>query len=334
MRESRRAGGVASDVSVVVATYDVARWAELGECLEALAAQRLPPREVIVVVDHNAELLEMVRGSFDWVDAVESAGRRGLAGARNSGSSAATGAIIAFIDDDAAPAEDWLEHLLEGFRDEDVVGVGGALVPRWPGRPPAWMPREFYWVIGCSYTGLPDALAEVRNPIGANMAVRADVLRSVGGFREGDDHDQPRALRSRGVVRAAGNIPDDTDLAIRVSRARPRATWLYQPAAVVHHHVTDERTTFGYFLRRSFEEGGGKAHLARRVGADAGLASERRHAASVIPRGVARELSSLLRGDPAAGLRAAAIVAGLAATVAGFAVAMLGQVLRPRAAGG
>jgi hypothetical protein len=192
------------------------------------------------------------------------------------------------------------------------------LLPHWEGPEARWLPREFYWVFGCSYTGLPEELAPVRNPIGANMAVRASILEENGGFREGSEEDAPRELRARGVVRAGGNIPDDTDLAIRVKQLRPDAVWLYQPAAVVHHTVTRERGTFGYFVRRCYEEGVGKANLTRYVGADLGLSSERRHAMLVLPAGILRGFRDLLRGDLRGPLRSAAIAIGLGVVAWGF----------------
>lgn len=307
-----------AETSVVVSTYNAERWGDLLACVRSLESQTLPPLEVIVVVDHNPDLLERAADAFSKATVIPNRRSRGLSGARNSGTAAARGSIIAFIDDDARAEADWLEHIQECFGEDSVVGAGGALLPLWEGPEARWVPREFYWVFGCSYTGLPEQLAPVRNPIGANMAVRATVLEEIGGFREGGESDAPRELRARGVVRAGGNIPDDTDLAIRVKQHRPDAVWLYQPQARVLHTVTPERASLGYFLRRSYEEGVGKANLSRYVGAGDSLSSERRHAVVVLPRGVARELRGLLKGDPWAALRALAIVAGLATTVVGF----------------
>jgi glycosyltransferase involved in cell wall biosynthesis len=304
--------------SVVVSTYDAKRWDDLVACVDSLGRQTRAPLEVIVVVDHNQALLERASQAFPETRPIANDRPRGLAGARNAGIAVASGDVVAFIDDDARAERDWLEKLEACFDDGAVVGAGGALQPLWQGPEARWIPREFYWVFGCSYTGLPERAAPVRNPIGANMAVRAEALVEAGGFREGGEDDAPRELRARGVVRAAGNVPDDTDLAIRISRRRPDAVWIYQPEAVVHHTVTPERATFGYFVRRSFEEGVGKASLSALVGADAGLASERRHATAVLPRGVARELRRFLAGDGSAALRALAIVVGTAAAAAGF----------------
>lgn len=311
-------GGADHSTTVVVSTYDEKRWDDLEACLRSLERQTLPPLETIVVVDHNDALLERVGSTFPQVRASANLRSRGLAGARNTGIDLARGGIVAFIDDDARAEPEWLERLGECLTDPIVVGAGGALLPRWEGPVRSWIPHEFYWVFGCSYAGLPETRAPVRNPIGANMAVRVSVLRQVGGFREGLSDDAPRELRSRGVVRAGGNVPDDTDLAIRVSRLLPDAVWLYEPRARVLHTVTPERASRGYFLRRSFEEGVGKASLSGLVGAGPSLASERRHLATVIPRGMLRELRAFLHGDGSAALRAIAMVAGTVAAAAGF----------------
>lgn len=326
--------GIDHATSVVISTYDEGRWGDLEACVHSLEEQTHPPLEVIVVVDHNPSLLEKAKRSFPAAKPIPNERSRGLAGARNCGAEAARGDIVAFIDDDARAEADWLERLKGCFGNTAVVGAGGALIPRWEGTEPGWIPGEFYWVLGCSYTGLPTRLAPVRNPIGANMAVRASTLREIGGFREGDRGDAPREIRSRGVVRAAGNIPDDTDLAIRVKQRRPDAVWLYQPDARVLHTVTRERTSLGYFLRRCYEEGVGKANLSRYVGSDAGLRSERRHLAVVLPRGLARELRGLLGGDRQAGLRFAAIFVGLLASGAGFLATTLSTLGRPKRMGG
>jgi glucosyl-dolichyl phosphate glucuronosyltransferase len=304
--------------SVVVSTYDAKRWDDLVACVDSLAQQTRAPLETIVVVDHNEALLQRVSEALSETKTIANDRARGLAGARNAGIAVASGDIIAFIDDDARAEPDWLEKLEACFDENAVVGAGGALQPLWQGPEARWIPREFYWVFGCSYTGLPERAAPVRNPIGANMAVRAEALARADGFSEGGTANAPRELRARGIVRAAGNVPDDTDLAIRISRERPDAIWIYQPEAVVHHTVTPERATFGYFLRRSFEEGVGKASLSALVGTEASLASERRHAAVTLPRGVARELRKSLSGDGSAALRALAIVVGTAAAAVGF----------------
>jgi len=314
-------GSEDSSVSVIVPAWNLARREELAECLRALEAQTLAPIETILVIDHNPDLLAWVRRSFPQVIALSNAHEQGVVGARNTGVERARGEIVVLTDDDTRAEPDWLERLTSCFADPNVVGVTGELVPAWSGAKPSWFPYEFYWVFGCSYAGLPTEVAPVRNPIAANMAVRRWALAQVGGFRQGVT---PRRLSHRGAVVAGGHALEDTELGIRIGRHWPRMKWLYQPHATVHHRVNPEQATVGYLLRRSFEEGAGKAALAQAMGSEEGLQSERRHLLVVIPRGVLGGFGRVLRGDLWGPVRSAAIVIGIAAAASGYAGAVLG----------
>ena len=129
---------------------------------------------------------------------VANTGTRGLSGARNTGVDAASGDIVAFLDDDAAAADGWLAALTAPFADPHVVGTGGGAEPVWTLPRPGWFPDEFGWVVGCSYRGLPVTRAPVRNPIGCNMAFRRAALLEVGGFRDEVGPGRDAAGRLRG----------------------------------------------------------------------------------------------------------------------------------------
>lgn len=314
-----------ADFSVVVAAWSLDARTDLEACVSALRAQTVTPRETLVVIDHNAQLAAWAHEHLPDVTVLENAGERGIVGARNTGVEAAQGRIIAFTDDDAVPEPSWLAGFAAAFADERTVGVGGALDPEWVGTEPRWLPTEFYWVFGCSYRGLPAEPAPIRNPIGANMAVRREALDAIGGFAIGV---RPRELRLEGKVLSAGHALDDTSLGIRVGAAFPDKQWIYQPAARVRHKVVPGRTTLRYFLARSFEEGEGKAALASAVGAESGLESERRHLFVTVPLGFLRGFGELLRGDAYGPLRSLALVAGVGAAAAGYVLAELRT--RPR----
>jgi hypothetical protein len=155
-------------VSVVVCAFTERRWPDLCHGLAALDDQTCPPAEVVLVTDHADGLLERARRTFPHVRSVPNAGPPGLSAARNTRVVAARGDVVAFIDDDAVPAGDWLEQLVAPYADPDAVAVGGMAVPAWPAGRPAWFPAEFDWVIGCSYRGLPTERAEIRNLMGCD----------------------------------------------------------------------------------------------------------------------------------------------------------------------
>jgi O-antigen biosynthesis protein len=298
----------APTVSVVICAYTPERWELLCAAVESVQRQTTPPLETILVIDHNASLLERARHAIQGASLLASNGPAGLSGARNTGLAAASGEVVAFLDDDAVAAPDWLAHLLEAYADPRVVGVGGLIQPAWQPHRPRWFPVEFQWVVGCSYRGLPEDRAPVRNLIGANMSLRRSVFDAAGGFRAELGH------TSKGP---GGD--EETELCIRVRQRRPQAVMVYEPAARVRHHIPPERTTWRYFIKRCAAEGRAKARVAHLVGSDAGLASERTYVSRTLPSGVVRGLADLvLRADMNGGWRAGAILAGLVVTAAAF----------------
>ena len=94
----------------------------------------------------------------------------------------ARGDVVAFLDDDAEADPGWLEELLAQYDDPHVAGAGGRAMAVWPQRRPRWFPPEFDWVVGCSYTGLPETVSPVRNLIGAAMSFRRTIFDQLGSF--------------------------------------------------------------------------------------------------------------------------------------------------------
>jgi GT2 family glycosyltransferase len=302
---------VSVDISVVVCTYTDRRWDELLAGIAALQAQTLDPREVLVVVDHNPQLLERITHELSGTVPLASDGPPGLAGSRNTGVRAATGSVVAFIDDDAVPELEWLERLADAYDSPDVAGVGGGIDPNWSTGRPAWFPPEFDWVVGCTYRGLPEARATVRNVIGANMSFRREIFEHLEFFH-GLGHANGRSLGG-----------EETDFCIRVLQEFPDRRIVYEPSARVRHYVPPEREQFSYFMQRCYIEGVSKGVLARRVGSGAGLASERSYVRA-IPAAALRALTDGVRKrHPATALGAGAAAAGVGAAASGYAMSRL-----------
>ncbi len=303
--------------AVIIAAFDSGRWAHTRSAIRSVQSQTRRPDELVLVIDHNDDLLRLARAELPGVAVMANSRSRGASGSRNTGAAACNSDVLAFLDDDAVADPDWLRKLLEALAEPGVAGVGGRLVPLWPGEAPRWFPPEFFWVVGGSYTGLPTAKSPVRNVWSGSMALRRSDFHGVGGFREGFGK-----LGRR-------NRPEDTDLCIRVSARCPSKTWLFVPEAVAGHRVPPARTSRRFYLERCWHEGRGKGELLRADGSIA-VRSELSYSRSVLKAA----LSRALWGRSVDGfLRAGAMLSGLIAAAAGLA-AERALLLRPGRGGG
>jgi len=109
-------------LSVVVCSYNGAK--KLGDCLSALAQQRLRVN-VLVVDDGSTDGTEEVARRYG-VSVIRHENNLGLSAARNTGLRNATATVVAFCDDDCIPPEAWTEQVLNAWTaNPDVVLLGG-----------------------------------------------------------------------------------------------------------------------------------------------------------------------------------------------------------------
>src|SRR6185503_10024926 len=196
-------------ISVVVCSYNGSR--TLRDCLEGLARVEYPDFEVIVVDDGSTDNVSEIASEYD-VRLIRTE-NRGLSSARNTGLEAATGEIVAYIDDDAYPDPHWLNYLAHTFINTDYVAIGGPnIAPPGDGEIAACIAHA---PGGPVHVLLSDRDAE--HIPGCNFAVRKTALEAIGGF-------DPR-------FRTAG---DDVDVCWRLQQQG----WTigFNPAAMVWHH--------------------------------------------------------------------------------------------------
>jgi len=219
-RTSERAGAEPFVSVVVPSTFE--RVDALERCVAALVAQDYANFEVIVVdnrpEDTPSRAAVWRRLSSNSRVSVVAESRRGISAARNHGLAAATGAIVAFTDDDVEVESGWLAAIGRRFVvepatdvvtglvlpaeletaaqiwfersgskiDQRYVSVGYANDSAWRrqllGR---WRPGRFH--VTAQRSGAPDETVSVyrgKLGMGANMAFRVEALRSIGGFDE------------------------------------------------------------------------------------------------------------------------------------------------------
>jgi GT2 family glycosyltransferase len=238
---------VTASITVVVPTFR--RPAGLARALGALSEQRDPGAEWdVVVVDNDsppgAEPTFAAFAARLGRDArLVREHRRGAAPARNAGIAAAGGDVVAFLDDDVVPADDWLRQLVEPVLSGRSEGAGGRVrldptvaLPRWLGGD--WLGYLSAFDLG----GDAHEIGADEYVLSASAAFRVDVLHRVGGF---DPVLGPRP----GVPM----VNDDIDLCRRVMGDGGRIS--YVPSAVVVHELPPHRLTRRYMLRRTYAQG-------------------------------------------------------------------------------
>lgn len=232
-------------VSVVICTYTMARLDDLDEAMISLLQQTYRPIEIIVVVDNNKELYETLHLNFKYgIRVVHNEHIKGLSGSKNIGINSAQGEIIAFLDDDAIAAPDWIEQMVQVYEDKQVVAVGGLTLPQWIGRKPIWFPEELFWVLGCTYKGHPEEMTVVRNVFGGNCSFRRSCIHQVGEF-----------LPYLGRIGNRMLTGEETEYCMRIWHRLPEHKIMYNPAAVIQHKVPESRTTLSYLLKRTYGSG-------------------------------------------------------------------------------
>jgi O-antigen biosynthesis protein len=221
-------------VSVVVCTCNGAR--TLERCLDELDRLDYPDFEVIVVDDGSTDASAAIATRHAcWLISTEN---RGLASARNTGMRAASGEIVAYLDDDAHPDPHWLHYLVATIEDGDFAGAGGPNLPPADDGPVARCVAEAPG--GPIHVLLSDRDAE--HLPGCNMAFRRTALERLGGF-------DPQ-------FRVAG---DDVDICWRLLDAGHRLG--FSPAAVVWH---SRRPSVRAYLRQQRGYGAAEALLERK----------------------------------------------------------------------
>jgi O-antigen biosynthesis protein len=221
-------------ISVVVCSYNGSR--TIRDCFEGLTRLDYPDYEVIVVDDGSKDNTASIAREYDF--RLISTENRGLSNARNTGLEAATGEIVAYIDDDAYPDPQWLKYLAATFLSSSWAAVGG----------PNLAPANDGWIADCVANApggpVPVLLSdlEAEHIAGCNMAFRQDRLKAISGF-------DPR-------FHTAG---DDVDVCWRIQQRGWKLG--YSPSALVWHH---RRNSLRIYHRQQIGYGKAEALLERR----------------------------------------------------------------------
>jgi len=231
-------------ISVVIATYN--RAPLLAECLHHLSRQHFEPDDDVIVVDNGstddtAQVIDDAQALFAVPLRHLTETSPGKSRAIAAALEIATGDVLAFTDDDVDVDATWMDTIRCVMSTPGIALAGGPVTPRWETSPPRWLRAavdqygRLAAPLGLLSYGSESFPLGPRTVLGANLIVRAEVLRKLGGYA-------PHLGKLRGTLLSG----EDHELCMRVQNAGFRA--VYWPALTVTHWVPSERMRVGYSL--------------------------------------------------------------------------------------
>ena len=253
------------DITVCICTHNRPHY--LRDCLAGLRNQTFAADRFDIVVVDSASTGDVPVQVARMVATIGNArllrlDQPGVSAARNAGAEAARGEFVAYIDDDAVPAPDWVERIQAAIAGGDPPAlIGGRILPQWEAPLPPWWPARLRGLLSIiEYEGQGEyrsaALPPGLEPYGANMVVHAPTILALGGFGH-----------QIGRVGTALQSDEDVELAWRLQAAGHSAR--YDSRIVVRHQIQAARLTPRWLLSRLYWQGASTV-LTRRLLGEAG----------------------------------------------------------------
>lgn len=226
-------------ISVVICTYN--RIDLLIRTLNALSIQTISPFEIIVVDNNSSDKTKDIVQQF-----IKTTNQRliylfepkqGATIARNAGGFLAKGNVIAFLDDDVIPKEDYIENLIKAFSEKELDYIGGGIELEYLVPKPDWLDDRLAGILAyCDYGNniIEFPCQGKKYPISANIAIKKEIFEAVNGF-----------LQNELNYKWSKPCNDDILFGTKVHKAGYKLTYL--PNITVKHLIPKERLTVDYF---------------------------------------------------------------------------------------
>jgi glycosyltransferase involved in cell wall biosynthesis len=248
------------DLTVCICTHDRPRYAR--DCLDGLRRQTVArDRFAVVIVDScssPAAAMELDVLAASHEARLIRLDQPGVSRARNAGAWAAHTPFIAYIDDDAIPAADWVAAILAAISQpgRPPALIGGRILPKWEAPLPPWWPPSLRGVLsiieheGCGEyrtASVPPGL----EPYAANIVVHVLSLLAAGGF-------------GGAVGRYGNSLLSDEEVQLAWMLQDAGYSVRYDSRIVVHHQIQPQRLDPAWLLARLYWQGASTV-LTRRL---------------------------------------------------------------------
>jgi GT2 family glycosyltransferase len=183
-----------------------------------------------------------------------------VSAARNCGAEASNADFIAFLDDDALAAPDWVEQIRKVATEQQPSPgvIGGRVLPVWEAPLPNWWPDSLRGVLSIiEWEGngefRTDQVPGWVEPYGVNMVVQRKPLLDMGGFAD-----------QLGRVGELLLSDEDVQVGWRL-QDRGFSAW-YDSRIVVHHQIQATRMRPEWLINRLYWQGASTVATRRILG--------------------------------------------------------------------
>jgi len=231
-------------LTIVICTFN--RAAILKECIESLMPQlseEFSDRVEILIVDNNSDddTKETVRQFKTSKIAYVFEPTQGLSYARNTGYKNANSEWVAYLDDDALAAHDWLARIFWLIENTDFEAFGGAFDPWYRDGKVSWYLDEY----ATNRTWLKyEKISHLKqqNFCGGNAVYSKKSLTSVDGF--------PIDLGM-----SAGKVAYGEETEVQQKLRAKNYKLGYDPELIIHHYVAPYKQRLSWFFVRAHAAG-------------------------------------------------------------------------------
>ena len=247
------------DLTVCICTHNRPRY--VRDCLQGLRQQTVSRAMFsLLIVDSGS-----TRGAAAELRALAAEhdarlirlDQPGVSIARNAGAWAARTRFIAYIDDDAIPAPDWVASILAAIArpGRPPALLGGRILPKWEAPLPAWWPPSLRGVLSIiEYEGegeyRTDAVPARLEPYAANMVVNVLSLLAAGGFGNASG-------------RVADSLLSDEEVQLAWRLQDAGYSVRYDSRIVVFHQIQARRLNPAWLLSRLYWQGASTVQTRR-----------------------------------------------------------------------
>lgn len=241
-----------TEISLIINTYNRADMIEgvlNSACKQNLDKERF---EVLIVDQSTNDETEKTLENYPKFRYIKTE-TKGLSISRNIAIENSTGEILVFVDDDVYFDKDYLQNILNFFKNSELKPdmIGGRTYVDYLAQKPDWIDGPLLGILAFSDYGNEPLVYDNHPkhvPYGCNMAVKRECLELTGGF-------------SSIISSIDKKMTENEDVILANKLRNSGKNLVYTPNMLVFHKMPESRLNYEYYRKRYFSQGQSDAYI-------------------------------------------------------------------------